>query len=191
MSVSQPPVSHLDAIHNLNDALSRVPGGAEVWRMLTRLQMWTPRSKAERQQLPQKFSALPNTELSDLSSRIIAELGLLVELCGLLTAVEQGLKLRARQARSAARVTARRTHRDTATADNADGKKTRSKELTVKELDDLAESDPAVIEVDEQLVLIAILRAQADACKEANTLYKEGVSREITFRAAQMQARII
>jgi hypothetical protein len=116
--------------------------------------------------------------LSDLSARVISDAGRVIELNGLLLGLEAQLKVRVRAARASARARSRREWPEDAKAP------------TKTELDDLAEEDSAVVSVEEQLALLAQLRAQTEAVREANQLYKEGVSREITYRAAQLQSRV-
>jgi hypothetical protein len=179
MADTDAPLSSIAALRN---ALERLPNGTEAVRLMTRLGLWSAeahRSPGERKSFPARFSNLQPDDLSDLSARIIADAGRVLELCGLLNGIEAQLKMRAKAARAAARSRARREW-------SAD-----VKAPTRAELDDLAEEDPAVVAVDEQIALLALLLAQATAVREANQMYKEGVSREITYRGAQMSARLI
>lgn len=173
--------SAVTGVGALKGALERVPGGTEAVRLMAKLGLWTNdahRAPAERKPFPTKFSQLGPNELSDLSARVISEAGRVMELSGILTGLEAQLKIKARAVRAAARSNARRNWPED------------SKAPTKTELDDLAEEDPAVVEVDEQLALLGLLLAQVNAVREANSLYKEGVSREITYRAAQLNARM-
>lgn len=127
---------------------------------------------------PTEFSKLGAPELSDLSARVVSEAGRVSELVGLLSGLEARVKLRSKAARAASRSRSRRDWPE------------EQKAPTRQELDDLSEEDPAVVELEEQLGLLQLLSAQAQAVREANMMYKDAVSREVTYRAAQMQARI-
>jgi hypothetical protein len=178
MAETDAPLSSITA---LRTALERLPNGIEAVRLMTRLGLWSAdahRNPGERRQFPSKFSSLGPEELSDLSARIVSDAGRVLELCGLLLGIEAQLKMKGRAARAAARGRIRREWPEEAKAP------------TKTELDDLAEEDPAVVAVEEQMALLALLLAQAIALREAYQLYKEGVSREITYRGAQMQARV-
>ena len=150
-------------------------------RLMARLGLWTSeahRGAQTRPAFPREFSSLGPEQLSDLSARVISDAGRVIELNGLLLGLEAQLKVRVRAARASARARSRREWPEDAKAP------------TKTELDDLAEEDSAVVSVEEQLALLAQLRAQTEAVREANQLYKEGVSREITYRAAQLQSRV-
>lgn len=169
------------SIQALRQALERIPDGADAVRLFAKLGLWTSeshRTPAERKAFPTEFSKLGPSELSDLSARVVSDAGRVVELTGLLNGLEARLELRLRAARASARSKARRAH----PADQ--------KPPTKGELDDLAEEDPAVIELCEQLGILQLMLAQASAVREASQIYKEAVSREITYRSAQMQARL-
>jgi hypothetical protein len=171
----------LGSLESLRAALERIPNGTDAARLMAKLGLWSSdahRRPGQRASFPTAFSSLGPDELSDLSARVVSDAGRVLELCGLLNGLEAQLKVKARSARAAARARARRDW----PADQ--------KAPTKSEIDDLAEEDPAVVAVDEQLGLLQLISAQASAVREANQLYKEGVSREITYRAAQLQARV-
>lgn len=149
--------------------------------MFARLGLWTSdahKGADVRDRFPQQFSNLGPAELSDLSAKVVSDAGRVAELVGLLNGLETRLKMRSRAARAAARSKVRREW--------PEGEKSPTK----TELDDRSEEDPAVVELDEQISLLQLLLAQAQAVKEANQMYKEAVSREITYRSAQMQSRM-
>ena len=62
--------------------------------------------------------------------------------------------------------------------------------LSQSQLNDLAEEDPAVLDIVEQQEIIAIMYAQAIAAKEVTLQYLNTISREISFRDSQMKARV-
>jgi hypothetical protein len=171
----------LDELGTLRAALSRLPGGAEAVRLMARLGLWTTSAHAkpgERQPFPSRFSTLGPDELSDLSARVTSDAGRVIELVGILAGIDAQLRIRAKASRAGARSRARRNW-------PAD-----TKAPTRGELDDMAEEDPAVVEVDEHIALVTMLLASAKATAEANMLFKESISREITYRTTQMQARL-
>lgn len=171
----------LDAIKQLREALERIPNGTQAVRMMTRLGLWSAaahRDPGMREAFPRKFSDLGPNELADLSAKTVSEAGRLLELVGILNGLEMQLKLRAKATRAGARSRQRRSW---------DPEK---KAPTKAELDDLAEEDTAVMTVDEHLAMLGLLLASSNAAREAQILYKEAVSREITHRAAQMNARV-
>ena len=108
----------------------------------------------------------------------MSDAGRVAELVGLLVGLEATTKMRSRAARASARSKVRREWSKD------------DKAPTKTELDDRAEEDPVVIGLDEQLGVVQQLLAQASAVREADQLYKEAVSREISYRSAQMQARL-
>ena len=173
--------ANLSPLDSLKAALERIPNGTDAVRLMARLGLWTSeahRSAQVRPAFPREFSSLDAQQLSDLSARVISDAGRVIELNGLLLGLEAQLKVRVRAARAAASARSRREW------------PAEAKAPTKTELDDLAEEDSAVTAFEEQLALLAQLRAQTEAVREANQLYKEGVSREITYRAAQLQARV-
>ena len=173
--------ANLSSLDSLRAALERIPNGTDAVRLMAKLGLWSSdahRTVQARPSFPREFSTLSAEQLSDLSARVISDAGRVIELAGLLLGLELQIKVRVRAARASARARQRREW------------STDAKAPTKTELDDLAEEDPTVLGLEEQLALLAQLRAQADAVKEANQLFKEGVSREITYRAAQLNARV-
>lgn len=172
---------HLGDIGSLREALKRLPDGVEAVKMMDRLGIFSTaahRNPGTRQPFPKQFHEHSPDQLSDLSAQVISDAGRIFELVGILNGLEAKLKIKSRALRARARAKARR--------DWSGDRKAPTK----AELDDLAEEDPSVIEVDEQMALLALLLASANAAKESSILYKEGVSREITYRGAQLNARM-
>lgn len=168
-------------VSSLRQALERIPGGENAVRSFAKLGLWTTeahRATDPRKKFPQQFSTLGPSELSDLSASIVSDAGRVAELVGLLVGLEATTKMRSRAARASARSKVRREWSKD------------DKAPTKTELDDRAEEDPVVIGLDEQLGVVQQLLAQASAVREADQLYKEAVSREISYRSAQMQARL-
>lgn len=174
-------MSDLSNITTLKAALSRVPNGAEAVRLMQRLGLWTTAAHAEpgeRKPFPKNISKLGPDEISDLQSLVVSDAGRVYELIGILNGLDAQLKIRGKQVRAAARSRVR--------ADWPEG----TKAPTKSEVDDLAEEDPAVIEHEEQVSVLALLMAHVNATRESMVMYKEAVSREITWRGTQMQARL-
>ena len=101
-----------------------------------------------------------------------------MELCGAITGQEALLKIQLKSAIAAARGRIRRN--------NAEEGKT----LTQKGLEELVAGDPSVLDLVEQTGLLSLLGAHANAAREATGQYLNTISREISFRDAQMKARI-
>jgi hypothetical protein len=171
----------MSSVSALRQALERIPEGADVVRMFAKLGLWTAeahKAVTARKAFPSEFSKLGPEELSDLSARVASDGGRIMELVGLLSGLEVRLSLRLKAARATARSKARRALPED------------QKAPTKSELDDQAEEDPTVIELVEQMGLLQMMLAQATAMKDASQLYKEAVSREITYRGDQMKSRM-
>jgi hypothetical protein len=171
----------MSSVSALRQALERIPEGADVVRMFAKLGLWTSEAHkvvTARKAFPSEFSKLGPEELSDLSARVASDGGRIMELVGLLSGLEVRLSLRLKAARATARSKARRALPED------------HKAPTKSELDDQAEEDPTVIELVEQMGLLQMMLAQATAMKDASQLYKEAVSREITYRGDQMKSRM-
>ena len=108
---------------------------------------------------------------------MVSDAGRVLELVGLLSGLEAKMKIKIRAAKAAARSRSRRAW------------PAESKAPTKTELDDLADEDTAVITLDEQAGLLQLMLSQANAVREANQMYREAISREITYRSAQLQSR--
>lgn len=178
---------NLNGVRSLTQALDRTENGTAAAALADRLGLWTRtlhQSPETRAAFKSKFSDLGPNELSDLNATWIAEAGRVVELVGLLSGLQDQLKVRAKSARASARAKARR---DLAAAADGD---TKRKAPTVAELNDMAEEDSAVKDIDDQLAFVALLLASAQAAKEATYMYRDAISREITFRCEQMKARL-
>lgn len=148
---------------------------------MTRLGLWSTEAHKNPQTpktFPRAFSQLSAEQLSDLNARIISEAGRIMELVGLLGGLEAQLKIKVKAVRASARSRIRK------------GWDVDLKAPTKSEIDDLAEDDPSVIEIEEQMGLLQLLMSQSHATRDAHQMYREGVSREITYRGAQMQSRM-
>ena len=178
---------NLNGVRSLSQALQRIPNGSALADLSARLGLWTTSAHAApgvRAAFPTKLSNLGPNELSDLNATWIAEVGRVVELGGMLHGLQDQLRVRAKSARASARSRARRAWAE----DRKDDVKPKSP--TAGELNDLAEEDQAVVDIDDQMSYVALLLASATAAKEASYAYRDALSREITFRCEQMKARL-
>ena len=172
---------NLVGIKNLDQALGRTRNGAALAELSRKLGLWTQDAHDNvqtRPQFPARLSDLTPSQLSDLNGRWTAEYGRVLELCGIIGGQEALLKIALKSAIATARQRARKAQPDDA------------KPLPMAALADLAEEDPAVIEVHEQLGLLALLSAVCSATKEATAQYLATISREISFRDAQLKAGV-
>lgn len=184
VEVMEDPID-LSTVRNAGEVLARTPNGREVAELAEKLGLLTQNALAgtsARRGFKDQVSRLAPAQLSDEQSHWAGEFGRIVELIGLLQGQEKYLALRAKSARAQARSRARRNHE----AENPEAKV----KLTATQLGDLAEEDPAVRDIEEQAALLTILLASANAAKEATVMYLQVLSREISFRCAQMEARV-
>lgn len=173
---------NLSGIKSLAQALGRTKNGEAAVELARRLGLWTQQAHAEtqvRRQFEKKLSELTPGQLSDLYAYWTGEFGRILELCGAISGQEDLLKIQLRGAQAAARARLRRAV--------PEGQKA----LTSTQLADQAEEDSTVIDLQDQMGLIAVLKAHANAGKEATQQYLATISREIAFRDAQMKARIM
>lgn len=172
---------NLTGVKSLNQALGRTKNGVAAVELANRLGLWTEtvhQKRNTRPEFPAALSELTPAQLTDLYSSWTAEFGRLIELCGAIKGQEALLNIQLRSATAAAKARLRRNV--------AEGEKA----PTGKAVDDMAEEDPAVIDLMEQTGLLAVLSAHANAAREATQQFLSTISREITFRDAQMKARI-
>lgn len=172
---------NLTGVKSLNAALARTRNGAAAVELATRLGIWTSAAhqrKQERAAFPSQLSDLTPSQVTDLYAAWTAEFGRILELRGAVAGQESLIRIQLKSAQAAARARIRR------------GLATDEKAPSSAALNDQVDEDPAVLELIEQLGLLAVLSAHADAAKEATGQYLATISREISFRDAQMKARI-
>lgn len=171
----------LHDVTSLQQLLARTPCGESVAQLADRLGLLTADSlkgASTRRPFKSDISTLNPARLSDEQSYWAGEFGRIVELIGLLQGQEKYLTLRAKSARATARS---RIRRDAEAAE---------RKVAAGQVTDEAEDDPIVRDVDEQAVNLAVVLASVLAAKEATALYLSTLSREISFRCAQMDAKI-
>ena len=171
---------NIAGVRSLSHVMERTPNGNDAILLATKLGLWTAsahNSVTERPAFPRTF---PDgaSELSNMLASWSSEYGRIAELVGLLVGQQQYLKTHGKRLRASARAKARR--------EQAEGEKA----LAISALNDLAEDDSAVLENDEKLALVELLFSQAQATKEATAQYLAAISREISYRDAQMKARL-
>jgi len=173
---------NLTGISSLDQALARTKNGTPAISLARRLGLWTDQAHAAasdgRRTFTANLSELTPEQLSDLNGRWTADYGRLVELCGAIAGQEALLKVQLKSAQAAARARVVRNL-------PADAKRPSQQMLS-----DEAEQDAAVVDVSDQLALLSVLAAHAQAAKEATGQYLATISREITYRDAQLKARI-
>jgi len=172
---------NLTGIRRFDDALGRTQDGTDAINMARRLGLWTEGSHKNvntRESFPENISELTPAQLSNLYSKWTADYGRLTELCGALNAQQNHLKIRTKHALAVARANIRR---------NLPSEK---KAPSVQAVNDEAEQATEVTDLTNQAALIAVVEAYAQAAKEATAQYLASISREISFRDAQLKARI-
>lgn len=175
-------VIDLSDLRSAHQLLQRTPLGETVAELAERVGLMTDgvhRTPATRRKFHTNISKLSPPQLSDEQSYWASEYGRIVELIGVLQGQEKYLALKSKAARAQARARLRR-----GTEDAQVGK------LTASQVADAAEEDPVVCDLDERIALLAVFLASALAAKDATTMYLQSLSREITFRCAQMDARL-
>jgi hypothetical protein len=173
---------NLTGIKSLAQALARTKNGEAAVELARRLGVWTQDAHAAtevRRPFARNLSEMTPSQITDLYAYWTSEYGRIIELCGAINAQDTLLKIQLRSAQASARARIRRTV--------PEGGKT----LTAAQLTDQAEEDSQVIDLSDQTALVAVLKAHADAAKEATQQYLATISREISFRDAQMKARIM
>jgi hypothetical protein len=204
----------LSDVRNANEFLAKTPNGSEVAGLAVRLGLLNSealRTQSERKPFVSNVSKLSAAQLSDTQSYWAGEFGRIVELIGVLSGQEQYLVLGARTARAQARARIARAAADAEAAavkaaeaeaqaadeeaettgkPRAKTKPVKLKSLTSTQIADEAESDPAVLDADVRLTLVRLMLETAKAAERATTTYLTTLSREISFRCTQMDARL-
>lgn len=172
---------NLTGVKTLNQVLARTRNGVAAVELAKQLGLWSEsvhHNRRARDAFPEKLSDLTPTELSDLYAKWTGEFGRILELCGAVAGQEALIRIQLKSAQAAARARIRRAVPDDA------------KQPTAAALSDQADEDAAVTDLVDQTGLLALLAAHAQAAKEGTAQYLNTISREISFRDAQMKARI-
>lgn len=180
----------VSGVKTLSGLLEQLPSGNGARALAARLGVWTEEAHADptkhrRSNYPKEFSSLGPNELSNTNAYWLSEAARATELVGLLEGQKIMLGLYTKQARAAVRGRLRKAAVDTAEKDGSKPVK-----YTVAELNDEAEADTAVLEIELKAALLEQTLASTKAYKEACLALVAGISREISFRQAQMSARL-
>lgn len=174
-------------IRTLAQLLEQLPSGQAAATLATRLGVWTEsihaNPSATRKAYPTDFSRLGDDQLSTTNSYWLSEAGRATELVGLLEGQKIMLSLESKRAKAAARGRIRKVW----DVLDEDGK---PRKYTATQLSDESEADPAVLDVELKVSLLEQTLASARAYKEACQMLVQGISREISFRQAQMGAKL-
>ena len=173
---------NLSDLRSVHQVLERTPLGEGVAELAERIGLVTEqvhRTSIARRKFHSNVSKLSAPQLSDEQSYWASEYGRIVELTGILQGQEKYLALKSKSARASARARLRRNSEEAQAA-----------KMTSSQIADAAEEDPVVRELDERAAIVSILLASAIAAKDATTIYLQTLSREITFRCAQMDSRL-
>lgn len=189
----------LTGIRDLNGLLSRMPTGQAARHLAERLGVWTTpahdSSSRRTKSFPQSFARLSDSELSDANAYWLSEVFRATELTGLIEGQRSVLSLEGKALRASTRATLRRHHRGEAEAARTKAEKEGLKPVAIKDptaaqLADEVEENHDVQEHETQLALLALVAESVKAYKEACLVATAGISREISFRQAQMGAKL-
>ena len=172
---------NLSGVKTLEQAMARTKNGPAAIELARRMGLWTESAHAQnrtRASFPPALSDLTPAQLSDLNATWTGEFGRILEVYGAVEAQIALTKLQIKRAQASARARAARAQEPGAKA------------MTQSALNDLAEEDAGVIDLQDQLGLLMVLESHVSAAKEATDRYLASISREISFRDAQMKARI-
>jgi hypothetical protein len=171
---------HLSEINNLDHAMARTPSGVEVLGLAKRLGLITPYEHGARRAFKADFTQISTTALSNEQGYWTAEYGRIIEMLGLLTGQEKDISRRLKSATTRERARLRR---------EAETAVPPVKKLAGQVNDEASES-AGVTSIEEEGQMLDLLIPSVAASKEAIAGYLTAISREISYRAAQMNAGI-
>ena len=164
----------------VNSILTPFPASMSLFNMAKSMGLWSDSmhsSPVEKPLFIKDLSKLTPSQLSDLYGGWTYEFGRIVEICGVLYGQEGLLKIQLKSALASARAGIRKSNIS-------------NKSLTVASLNDLAEEDATVIDISNKLSNITVMLAQANSAKEISAQFLASLSREISWRDAQIKAKI-
>lgn len=185
----------LSGVRNLSSLLERLPQGTAARRIAAQLGVWTEAAHASdavsrsRRTYPSSFSKLVDEQLSDEHAYWLGEFSRTTELVGLLEGQRQLMNLENKQTRAHARVKVRARLTESAKAEAAETK-TKPKAVTAGQIADEVEEDRMVMDHDAALGMLLVVHESTKAYKEATVTVLSSISREISLRQAQMNARL-
>lgn len=183
----------LNGVGSLTGLLARLPQGRPAQELAKRLGLWSPAlhrsdvSWGERK-FPDKISHLADTEISDLNAYWNSEVFRATELLGLVEGQRAMLSLELKQLEATTRARLRRQAMAAAKEVTPEGKPVKVPATT--QLNDEVAEDARVQEQEQVLALLAVVLGSAKAYKEACVAACAAISREISFRQAQLGARL-
>lgn len=182
----------LSGIRSLPGLLERLPLGVDAKNLAQRLGVWTPGlhvvPESDRIPTPTKWGDMSDLQLSNWHGYWRSETARSMELLGIVDGQKDMLTLRAKSARASARSRVRKTIEDK----EAEAVKAGIKlaKPTAGHIADLAEEDPGVIAIDLQLGQLAVIVSSIRAFREISLDQTMGLSREMSMRQAQMNAKL-
>jgi hypothetical protein len=183
----------LDGLRSLSGVLDRLPQGQQARKLAEQLGLWSSQAhnaaNARTKIFGTNFSRLSEAQLSDENAYWLSEVFRATELVGLLEGQKVLLTLSAKSVRASSRAALRRKYRAESARLEAAGEKA-PKDPSATQLADEVEENADVQEADAALGMLAVVAESAKAYKEACLVAAQGLSREISFRQAQMGARI-
>lgn len=183
----------LDGVTSMTALLQRLPQGTSARELARRLGLWSvtmhEQVLSRRAIFPSEFSRLSEQDLSDTNAYWLSEVFRATEIVGLLEGQRIMLTMESKSKRASTRARIRRAHRDAQVAAAENGK-TVPKDPSSTQLADEVEEDQNVQDQDATLAMLAVVLESAKAYKDGCLAATAGISREISFRQAQMGARI-
>jgi hypothetical protein len=178
----------LTGLRSLEAVLERLPQGSPARTLAAQLGLFDPQIHTgagnRRKQFGAQFSRMSNEDLSDANGYWLSEVFRATELCGLFEGQRMLLTMEVKATRARVRSQLRKTYQDKVTTGEV------AKAPAATQLNDEVEEDEQVQAVEAMLGLLAVVQESAKAYKEACASACAGISREISFRQAQMQARL-
>lgn len=183
----------LEGVKSLTSFLGRLPQGTAARELAERLGLWSStmhnQTNERRVIFPTEFARKSDSQISDANAYWLSEVFRSTELVGLLEGQRTMLTLESKSMRATTRARLRRAARTAADKARDEGKPV-PKDPTASSLADEVEEDPIVQEQDRILAMLAIVLESAKAYKEGCLAATAGLSREISFRQAQMNGRL-
>lgn len=183
----------IQGLRSLDAVLERLPQGASARTLARQLGLWSTEahrsaSSGRTQIFPTRLSDMTEGQLSDTYAYWLSEVFRSTELVGLLEGQNLLLDLESRSVRARARSRARTALRSESAKSAGEGRAV--KEPTAAAVADAVEEDANVMTVDSAIGMLGVVLASAKAYKEACLAGTAGLSREISLRQAQMNAKL-
>lgn len=185
MSESQISLSRISSLTGL---IERLPLGNDARTLARRIGVWTNEAhtgaESRKKVFPSTFSEMNDNELSDTFAFWNSELIRVLEMAGLLTGQQKYLEIQLKKAKAQARSRIR-----TQWDKDQEGEAKPAK-IAAGVVNDEAENDTDVLKVEETIAVVEIAVASIQAYRQACEVATNGLSREISLRQAQFNARL-